>query len=48
MGTMRATNFKASVRDKALHAAYVDVWRRMAKLQPVPPYGGRAVPARTR
>jgi len=38
VGTMRATNFKSSVRDKELHAAYVDVWRRMAKLQPIPPY----------
>jgi hypothetical protein len=45
---MRATNFKSSVRDKDLHSAYTDVWRRMAKLQPVPPYGGRAAPARTR
>lgn len=46
--TMRVTNFKSSVRDKELHSAYVDVWRRMAKLQQVPPYGGRAAPVRTR
>lgn len=36
--SMRATNFKNSVRDRELHSAYVDVWHRMAKLQPIPPY----------
>jgi hypothetical protein len=46
--SMWPTNFKSSVRDPELHSAYVSVWRRMAKLQPVPPYGGRAAPARTR
>lgn len=31
-------NFKDSVMDSKLHTAYGDVWHRMAKLQPIPPY----------
>lgn len=31
-------NFKDSVMDSKLHSAYADVWRRMAKLQPILPY----------
>lgn len=33
-----APNFKDSVTDPLLHAAYSDVWARMARLQSPPPY----------
>ena len=33
-----APNFKASVRDSKLHAAYNRIWHVMADLQPIPPY----------
>ncbi len=38
-----APNFKNSVTDKKLHAAYNRIWHVMADLQPIPPYsaGGR-------
>jgi hypothetical protein len=38
MGT-EYDNFKDSVRDHKLHAAYNRVWNVMADLQPIPPYG---------
>lgn len=34
-----APNFKASVKDEALHDAYVGVWGIMGRLQPGGPYG---------
>lgn len=33
-------NFKNEVRDNALHNAYLDIWTRMSRLQPLPPYSG--------
>jgi hypothetical protein len=33
-------NFKDSVGDAELHAAYLRVWAAMAETQPVPPYSG--------
>lgn len=36
------SNFKDSVRDNALHAAYHRVWSEMARLQPYPPYSTAA------
>ena len=35
-----ASNFKDSVKDHALHDAYMGVWSVMARLQPTPPYSG--------
>jgi hypothetical protein len=35
------SNFKDSVRDHALHDAYLRVWQAMAALQPKAPYSGR-------
>jgi hypothetical protein len=32
------SNFKNSVKDNALHRAYIDVWFTMSRLQPLPPY----------
>jgi len=40
-------NFKYSVEDKSLHAAYVSVWCTMAGLQHPPPETGRATHARS-
>ena len=34
-----APNFKASVKDKPLHDAYMGVWSVMGRLQPGGPYG---------
>lgn len=36
-----APNFKNSVQDPTLHAAYADVWQRMAGLQSPRPYSHR-------
>ena len=40
-------NFKDSVEDRALHAAYVSVWCAMAGLQHPPPEIERAIHARS-
>jgi hypothetical protein len=32
-------NFKESVKDRPLHDAYFEIWRTMADLQEIPPYG---------
>ena len=32
-------NFKDSVKDRQLHDAYLEIWRTMADLQEIPPYG---------
>jgi hypothetical protein len=32
-------NFKDSVQDRPLHDAYFEIWRTMADLQEIPPYG---------
>ena len=32
-------NFKDSVKDRPLHDAYFEIWRSMADLQEIPPYG---------
>jgi len=37
-------NFKDSVEDEDLHAAYQHVWHTMADLQDPPPYSGRSNP----
>jgi hypothetical protein len=34
-------NFKDSVRDRALHDAYLTCWHAMARTQDPPPYSGR-------
>jgi hypothetical protein len=34
-------NFKDSVKDHALHDAYLNTWTKMLRLQPSAPYGGR-------
>jgi hypothetical protein len=41
VGGINYPNFKDSVEDTRLHAAYADIWRRIAKLQPIPPYQTR-------
>lgn len=35
-------NFKGSVRNNKLHDAYAGFWNIHARLQPTPPYSGRA------
>ena len=34
-------NFKDSVRDEALHDAYLTCWQALARTQDPPPYSGR-------
>ena len=41
-------NFKDSVRDRALHDAYMGVWRTIGKLQPGGPYSSGLRAARDR
>jgi hypothetical protein len=36
---IRYCNFKDSVKDRPLHDAYFEIWRTMADLQEIPPYG---------
>jgi hypothetical protein len=37
--TIDYSNYKASVTDYAFHEALLNVWRAMANLQVIPPYG---------